>query len=170
MKNRKTNMWLAALAFVLVLGAGAGKAAAYFTSYATTDGTYPVTIKETTKITETFSNWTKHLRITADETSGPVYVRARAFHSDAYGVEYSDPAEKWEYRSDGFYYYKDILYAGEQTEELTVKITGVPEDIEDPLAFGVAVIYEATPVRYRADGTPYADWSVTVAGKEASDD
>ena len=36
-------------------------------------------------------------------------------------------------------------------------------------SFHVAVIYESTPVRYNADGTPYADWdevlnSVTMEG------
>lgn len=145
----------------------AGRAFAYFTSYAVTTGTYPVSIGDKVVITEDFSRWTKHVRLTADQDSGPVYVRARAFHSDAYQVRYDDPDGKWTDGGDGFYYYDDILYAGQTTAELTVYIDGVPEDIKDPLDFGVAVIYESTPVRYQPDGTPYADWSAATSGKEA---
>lgn len=169
MKKKRFNIIMAALAAVLVLCMGAGTAMAYFTSYALTDGTYPVKIGEKTRITEEFSAWTKHVCITADPESDPVYIRARAYHSDAYGIEYSDPENAWEYRDDGFWYYKDILYAGGTTPELTVKIAGVPEDITDPLAFGVAVIYESTPVRYDDAGSPYADWAQKTsyeAGKE----
>lgn len=171
--KKKMNILMAVLAIVAVIGAGAGTAYAYFTSFALTEGVYPVAIGDQTKITEEFSAWTKHVRISADEKSGPVYVRAKAFHSDAYGVEYTDPEGMWEYdESDGFWYYKDILYATQQTAELTVRITGVPDDVEDPLAFGIAVVYESTPVRYEEDGTPYADWSAKVVpeGEEASDE
>ncbi len=170
--KKKLNLFLCALAIVGILSAGAGVAYAYFTSYALTDGTYPVAIGDRTRITETFAAWTKHVRITADDDSGPVYIRAKALHSDAYGVEYSDPENGWEYNSsDGFWYCKGIIYAGQTTPELTVKVTGVPYDIDDPLAFGIAVVYEHTPVRYREDGIPYADWGQKIsheAGKEGA--
>lgn len=169
--KKKLNLLLCTIAAVSILIAGAGTAYAYFTSYALTDGTYPIAIGDRTKITETFSAWTKHVRITADDDSGPVYIRAKALHSDAYGVEYADPDGMWEYRDDGFWYYKSIIYAGQTTSELTVKVTGVPEDIDDPLGFGIAVIYEHTPVRYQEDGIPYADWGQKIsheAGKEGA--
>ena len=171
--KKKLNWILCIIAAVSILAAGAGTAAyAYFTSYALTDGTYPIAIGDKTRITETFSAWTKHVRITADDDSGPVYIRAKALHSDAYGVEYADPDGMWEYdNADGFWYYKSIVYAGETTTELTVHVTGVPDDIDDPLGFGIAVIYEHTPVRYQEDGTPYADWGQKIsheAGKEGA--
>lgn len=167
MKRYKiTGLLCAALASLAILGAGAGTTWAYFTSYAVTDGTYPVAIGDKVVITEEFSNWTKHVRLTADGNSGPVYVRARAFHSDLYDVEYSFPGGKWSDGGDGWYYYPDILYASQTTEELTVTIKNVPEEIKDPLDFGVAVVYESTPVRYREDGTAYADWDRPLAGKE----
>lgn len=170
--KKKLNLMLCLAALVSILAAGAGTAYAYFTSYALTDAAYPVALGDKTRITETFSAWTKHVRITADDDSGPVYIRAKALHSDAYGVEYSDPDGKWDYNSsDGFWYYKDILYAGQTSSELTVRIAGVPDDIDDPLAFGVAVVYEHTPVRYREDGTQYADWGQKISyesGKEGS--
>ena len=40
---------------------------------------------------------------------------------------------------------------------MQVRISGIPEGEE---SFNVAVVYETTPVQYRADGTPYADWEV----------
>ena len=35
----------------------------------------------------------------------------------------------------------------------------------DQGSFNVVVIYETTPVLYREDGTPYADWSAKVDAK-----
>ena len=166
--NKITGLLCAALASLAILGAGAGTAWAYFTSYAVTDGTYPVAIGDKVIMTEEFSRWTKHVRLTADESSGPVYVRARAFYSDSYGVDYSVPDGGWFDGGDGWYYYGEILYASQATAELTVSITGVPDEITDPLDFGVAVVYESTPVRYRADGTAYADWGRALEGKEAA--
>lgn len=162
--KKKLNLLLCAVALVSILAAGAGTAYAYFTSYALTEGTCPVTVGDETRITEEFSSWTKHVRIEADEDSGPVYVRAKALHSDAYGVEYETPEGNWSYNSaDGFWYYSGILYAGQRTAELTVRITGVPADVKDPLSFGVAVVYEHTPVRYDENGEPYADWEEKIS-------
>ena len=62
--------------------------------------------------------------------------------------------------SDGYYYYTPIVNAGETTTILKVLIGNVPEDVKEGDEFNVIVIYETTPVQYREDGTPYADWSV----------
>ena len=48
------------------------------------------------------------------------------------------------------------------TEELTVTIKNVPEDVEPGTDFNVVVIYESTPVLYDSDGNPYADWTAKV--------
>lgn len=169
MKNMKLSHKICALLAVLCVAfASAGTAWAYFTSYAITAGRYPVAIGDRVEIHEEFSRWTKHVRLTAQADSGPVYVRARAFHSDLYDIEYNVPEGKWRDGGDGWYYYDDILYAGQTTSELTVNIKNVPEEIKDPLDFGVAVVYESTPVRYREDGTAYADWDAPLidAGDE----
>jgi len=52
---------------------------------------------------------------------------------------------------------------GGKTSVLSVKIENVPEaDLENGTMFNVVVIYESTPVMYREDGTPYADWNVVL--------
>ena len=160
--KRRTGIILAAAAALSITAAGMGTARAYFTTYALVRGGFPIKVGDRTEITETFSNWTKHLQITNEAGSEPVYVRAKAFCGDAYTLEYVDESGKWSLGEDGFYYYSDIVNGGETTEELQVKILDVPVDIKDPLEFNVVVVYESTPVQYDADGNPYADWSVTL--------
>lgn len=45
-----------------------------------------------------------------------------------------------------------------------MKISGVPttDKVKDGDDLNVVVIYEATPVLYDKDGTPYADWKQAV--------
>lgn len=158
MQTNKKRLLLFIAVLLLTAGTAVLPALAYFTSYAITNASYPVHIRDSAIIEEDYSDWVKRIRITADQDADPVYIRARAFHSDLYGVSYSDPDNKWEQREDGFWYYKDILYAEQTTSELVVKIENIPVDLDGPMDFGVAVIYESTPVRYKSDGTPYADW------------
>ena len=43
--------------------------------------------------------------------------------------------------------------------------------LKDGLTFNVVVIYESTPVLYREDGTPYADWNAVLdSGSSSSED
>ena len=59
--------------------------------------------------------------------------------------------------------YNEIVPGGGKTSVLSVKIENVPEaDLENGTMFNVVVIYESTPVMYREDGTPYADWNVVL--------
>lgn len=155
---KRKNILLAALAVSLTLSAGAGSAWAYFTTYTDAAGGYTLELGDKTTVSENFSSWTKQVSITSREDSQPVYVRARAFCGSEYTLVYSG-SEKWSPNSDGYYYYSDILNAGESTEILDVKIENIPEDVKNGDNFNVVVIYETTPVRYREDGTPYADWS-----------
>lgn len=160
---KKKNIILAALAVSLTVSAGVGTAWSYFTTYAEASGGYTLNLGDKTTVEEEFSSWTKHVAITSREDSEPVYVRARAFCGSDYQLVYSGSA-KWSPNSDGYYYYSDILNGGEQTEVLDIKIENIPadEDLKDGDNFNVVVIYETTPVRYRADGTPYADWTATL--------
>lgn len=157
---KRKNILLAALAVSLTLSAGAGSAWAYFTTYTDAAGGYTLELGDKTTITEEEpTNWTKHVVITSQEDSQPVYVRARAFCGSDYELLYSDGSGKWSPSDDGYYYYSDILNAGESTEMLDIKIENIPEEVKNGDNFNVVVIYETTPVRYREDGTPYADWS-----------
>ena len=159
MKKYRRLSLLALVVVFLTLGAGMRGASAYFTTYVTVEGGHPVFLDIDTDIDEKVSDWTKRLSVSCDVDSEPVYVRARAYCGSFLTLEYSDPEGKWTENSDGYYYYDLILGPGERTSELDVTVSDIPEDVTEGDGFHVIVIYETTPVLYRDDGTPYADWS-----------
>ena len=158
---KRSTLLMAALAVVLVLGVSLGTATAYFTTYARAQGGYTIELGEQTEIYERFSQWTKHVIVTSEEGSEPVFVRVRAFWGETYDVVY-DGGDSWTEGSDGFWYCRDILKGGEDTPELDIHIVNVPSDVEVGDGFNIVVVYETTPVLYDADGAPYADWSMTL--------
>lgn len=157
---KRRSILLAVLVLVLVLSASIGTTMAYFTTYSKADGDIPVDLGDHTEIQEQFSQWTKHVTITSDEDSQPVFVRARAYGATGYTLTYSGAG--WSNGGDGWYYCDAILYGGGSTATLDVLVGNVPESVEDGEHFNVIVVYETTPVRYQADGTPYADWAETL--------
>lgn len=158
--KKKMSYVIAALALTAVMTAGIGKAWAYFTTYAQAEGGYPIHLGERTDITEDFSDWTKHVAITSDPESAPVYIRVKAFSGSLYELEYaSEVTGDWTLGADGYYYYNKILKGGETTSRLNVMISGIPADAEDGDKFNVVVIYESTPVLYDSAGAEYADWN-----------
>ncbi len=154
------NIFLAAAAGMLILSAGAGSAWAYFTTYTEAAGGYAIQLGSQSEVTETLDSWTKHVTVTNDASSGPVYVRAKAFSGGSYPLTYSDSDNRWTLGEEGYYYYSEILLAGEASGPLDIHIDGVPQKVKDGENFNVVVVYESTPVCYREDGTPYADWSM----------
>jgi len=158
---KRSNLIAAALALVLVLGASIGTTWAYFTTYATAKGGYPIELSERTQITETLSSWTKHVTISAADDSVPTYVRSRAFCGEEYSLTYEGSG--WTYGGDGWYYYDAILEGGGQTEPLDIGIEGVPVDAVAGEDFHVIVVYESTRVRYNEAGEPYADWNTVLS-------
>lgn len=158
----KRKQWLlAVLALGLVLGASIGPISAYFTTYASAKGGYPIYLGSTTTVYEEFSRWTKHVTITSEEDSQPVFVRARAYCGETYEVSY-DGADAWTDGGDGFWYCDAILNGGEATAPLDVHIENVPAATEPGESFNVVVVYETTPVQFDEAGEPYADWSITL--------
>ena len=175
-KKRIRDMGLFALAVFSVLTMGINSALAYFTTYTVAEGGYTVHLGDRTQIRESFDSWTKHLTVTSDPEAEPVFVRARAFCA-RYGFHYAAASDRWTTGKGGwneivpagpdeYYYYTEMLRGGESTDVLDVVIE-IPskeegETLEDGENFNVIVIYESTPVRYREDGTPYADWTQTL--------
>lgn len=152
-----------AVAAALLVVASVGVTYSYFTTYATAKGTIELPLSERTEINEDFADWTKSVTISNtapadDPASMTVFVRARAFAGSTYPLVYTSDGS-WTLGTDGYYYYSDPVAPGEVTSKLDVRITGVPEDAADDASFNVVVIYETTPALYRADGTPYADWT-----------
>lgn len=159
---KKKSIFLFALAVVLILATSISGTLAYFTTYAQAEGGYKIELGYNTEMHEEFSAWTKHVVITNKEGSQPVYVRVAAFSGSAYDLLYSDDSGLWTLGDDGYHYYNEILYGGESTDELLIRIENIPADVLDGDSFNVVVIYETVPVLYDEDGKPYADWSVTL--------
>lgn len=141
----------------VVLTPGIGSASAYFTTYTGAAGGRILQVGSNPDMEEEFSGWAKTVTVTNSQDSQPIYVRARAFSGGAYELNYEDGSGRWTAGSDGFYYYSEIVNAGESTAPLKVGIQGIPE--EDG-SLNVVVIYESTPVQYHGDGSPYADWEI----------
>ncbi len=158
---KKINELLAAAAVMLVLSAAIGSAWGYFTTFVEVRGGHALKLGSRTEIDEGFSDWTKRVFITSKPDSVPVYIRAKAFCGSEYQLTYNDENKKWTLGEDDYYYYSDILYGGQKTEELLIKIGNIPEDadVKDSEHFNVVVIYESTPVLYDKDGKPYPDWN-----------
>ena len=158
-KRGKEVKILCFIALALVLMVGITPALAYFTTRVSANGGYTIDLTSTTSIDEEFSDWEK--RITVTNTKGePVFVRARAYAGSAITLVYS--GEGWKAGEDGWYYYDSALSEGQSTETpLCVQIQNIPE-AADKASFNVAVVYESTPVQYKADGTAYADWTMTL--------
>lgn len=154
-------IWFAAAALVLIASLRIPSAMAYFTTYVTAKGGYPVTLGASTTIEEDLANMTKHIMI-SNTGESDCYVRVKVFCGSQFKIRYAsamadDRNPFWNLEeSDGYWYYKNILPMGETTEELLAEIE-VPKDQKE--SFDIVVIQECTPVLYGADGKPYGDWS-----------
>ena len=161
---KRKSILTAILALALLAAVAIEPAVAYFTASATNTGAVTIDVGNRTKIDEPdVVDWVKHIVVTAKDDSVPVYVRARAYSGSTYPLEYVVPeGSKWTEGDDGWWYYEDILNAGESTEEeFLVQITNVPKDAVDGNTFNVSVVSEDVPVLYDEDGNPYADWTLT---------
>ena len=158
---KKKGLLLTAACAALVLTASIGSAFAYFSTYEKALGGYEIHLGDYEEITEDFSDWTKKVVVTSRQDSkDDVYVRIKAFAGSQVALQYSGDT-RWSPAADGYYYYSDVLKPGESTSEIDVLINNIPQGV-DPDSFNVVVVYEATAVRYNADGTPYADWTQTL--------
>lgn len=167
----------------LIISVSAGKAWAYFTTYATAQGGYILHLGDDSEIEEGFSDWTKRLAIKNDDKSDqPVYVRAKIFADDGIAWyteqgQYSDgkiagldkensPARDivagtWaelissENGADDFTYFSGVLQPGQTAAPLNVRIDNIP-DGTGVTDFNVIIVYETTPAQVdsvAADGT-----------------
>lgn len=164
LKNK--TFWLGAAAIVLAGSVSVQSAMAYFTTYVKAKGGYEITLGSQTEIEEDVKDMTKEIKISnTGETD--CYVRVKVFCGSQIEISYAGAVDDkgnayWTKGDDGYWYYKDILPAGGTSEVLQAKIT-LPEDYKD--SFNVIVVQECTPVQYKEDGTPYADWNAKVDTK-----
>ena len=170
---KRRNFILSVLALILIVCAVISPTVAYFTANADAEGSIPISFQYRTVIEDSVVDWLKTVRIQnvlhpdpTDPTieSDPIWVRARAFSGETYPlVEAPAVAGDWVKNSDGWWYYQRPLLAGEFTTGITFELTGFPSEAAEDINFttiNVGVVYETTLVRYKADGSTYADWTL----------
>lgn len=161
MRNlHKKTLVLAAAAIALTGSLTVGSAMAYFTTYATAQGG----VKMNMGFTETIPNEEvdengKHITIT-NTGDYDCFVRVKAFAPVE--LSYQAPEGGWSDGGDGYWYYDEVLPAGQTTaQELNVSYQ-FPVGDEKASEFNVVVIQECTPILYDEEGNAYADWNHTV--------
>lgn len=166
---------LTAAAVMMVMSAAMGTAWAYFTTYTMARGGVVLHMGHEEKVKEKYSNWQKTLNIESTADSRPVYIRAHAFCTEDYDIEYTGnhwmtvevDGKPWAYYapdSETLAPGTDLASAG---DELKVTIKNVPTKTEDGVkdgdTFNVIVVYETTEVQYDESGAPLssteADWN-----------
>ena len=163
---KKKTLVLGAAALLLTAGASAGRAMAYFTTYAEAQGSAPLSLGFTrTEIEETVQNQAKYITV-VNTGECDAFVRARLFAGGGYedGLVFREAeSEGWTPGEDGYYYYTAILPPGEKTGPLCVGVDwkdqegGFNTDRED---FNVIVVQESAGVYYDEDGNPACNWEV----------
>lgn len=146
---------LGAAALVLTASVSVGTALAYFTTYSTAEGSVSMDMGFTqTEVEETVDSDGKHVTV-RNIGDYDCFVRARVFAEVEVGYEAGDG---WSLGGDGYWYYSQVLGAGESTSELLITYE-FPEDGE---AFDIIVVQECAPVLYDEGGNAYADWDYAV--------
>ena len=157
---KKPFLMMAVTALVLVGTLKVGGAMAYFTTYSTASGSVQMNMGFTQTIPhEEVDSRGKHVSV---ENTGDYdcFVRVRAFAPVE--LSYNAPDGGWTDGGDGYWYYNDVLQAGQTTEKELNITYKFPSGDQKPEEFNVVVIQECTPILYDEDGNAYADWDNVV--------
>lgn len=122
MKRKHTGLAILGVVAALLVGSmSLGRAWAYFTDTTSATGGIAIKVAPSTDISETFGAGAKHVVITNDEDSVPVYVRVRvdANAESLGGVS----GTGWADGGDGWWYYGIVVDPAGATDELQVGIT-----------------------------------------------
>lgn len=173
------GLCLGAAALCLTAGLTVGKAMAYFTTYARSEGTVSVSLDfPHVDVEEEVTNLTKHITV-ANTGEADCYVRVKVLAGEKYQEQLAfTPGDGWgERQEDGYFYYNRILKAQGTEPESSTRTTvldaaialkdqtgvmagGVVSEAEkDGLKeFNIIVVAECTPVFYDDDGNPQYSW------------
>ena len=164
--NRK-KLILASLAVLLVLALAVPAASAYFTTYVRVPGSKTVHLSDGTEFDETQTEGGgKHVVITADEDSDPVFVRVLIMAPedvlDALVITNGGESGSWEDKGDfgsdgcsGYWYFSEPIKDGE-TAEMNIDL---PEGFQyDGDSFNVVVLHEYVPAEPDENGGLTANW------------
>lgn len=173
---RRRTVLLAAFALILLFGSSLKDSLAYFTTYTTTRGSARLVLGSKTEIEEEIikdiKGFIKEIQI-RNTGDADCFVRARIYAGSLLQLTESEivpegGAAHWRKDADGWWYYESVLKPGEATNILSVKI-GVSSELMDLDIdnFNVIVVQESTPALYQEDGTPYADWNLSIKSEES---
>lgn len=164
MKTRNTLV-LSLLALALILCTVISPTLAYFTDQDQATGAIPISLSGKTEIRDSYDELIKTVAI--ENTKGrDVWIRMVVAVGETYidygyvDITYGDG---WTDGGDGYWYYGSPVSAGSATSNVIVDISKIPTKDLDPAwtEFNVAVLYETTPVQYKADGTTQpANWDI----------
>lgn len=150
---KKSNMFAAALAAVMVLALSVTSVLAYLTTYTRAQGGIKLELTEETVIKEVVEDSQK--KVTIENTGKvPVRVRAKAYAPAAVEIQENfNNNPDWTKAEDGYWYYGKVLQPKEDTTELVffIDLTGVELD-----EINIVVIYEAT--HNLVDDAGEAEW------------
>lgn len=169
---RRRTVFLAAFALILLFGSSLKDSLAYFTTYTTTRGSARLVLGSKTEIKEEIEGFIKKIQI-VNTGDADCFVRARIYAGSLLKLTESESvpeggAAHWRKDADGWWYYESVLKPGEATNVLSVEI-GVSLELMglDIDNFNVIVVQESTPALYQEDGTPYADWNLSIKPEES---
>lgn len=161
-KNKESykRALFALLVAVLILAVAPRLTTAYFSDTDEGEGQAVINLNYQTVIEEGDSNVEKNIVITNSADGAPVMVRAYIFGPTTMTVTCSP---KWEKRSDGWYYWTEILDPGDSTTENKLKAVvdttnlTPAQIIELGDEFNITVLHEAAPVVYNGDNIVLPD-------------
>ena len=171
MSNRKKTL-LPILLAVLTLGMvstySAERSSAYFTTYAIARGGVLLDLGPTrNKINDEYTAGRKSVSI-LNQGEHDCYARVKVLAPE--WLMPADPnqpqylriyGDGWRDGGDGFWYCDTVLKPGDTTPVLTVETSWLKmtEELQKLMeTCDVVIVDEFTMVRYREDGTPWADW------------
>ena len=144
MRKKRLTVLVCLAAAIAVMSAAV--CYAYFTDYEEAEGGAAVHLNGSSEIQEEADDDGKVIQV---ENTGDANLIVRVgIYGDSLTV--SAPADDWTEGSDGFWYYNNILKAGETTSKITVKIDKEKAD-EAGHDFDIVVVHETSRVIY--DGT-----------------
>ena len=148
---KRNKLLLTALAVILAMGVMVAPALAYFTAHTEAAGGVGIDLGSKTTIDEKIVDMSKEIVVT-NEGPESCYVRVAAYSSES--LTTSSTSSGWTKDGD-WWYYNEVVDAGDSTPVLKVEITGKPEsEITAGQVAQVAIVYESMKVVYDKDGKP----------------
>lgn len=170
---KKKYLFLTLLIVALVMFSSIGSALAYFSTYTTASGGYPVIIDNNPTIKEKYKSGQKFVTI-SNVGDGPIFVRAKAIATAGVTLTYSEEegSNLWTNNNlsnstsgaDYYYYTKTLEGKTEQTVDstsqliVTITFPSTPSNGAQSFKEGdevnVVVLFESVPAIFLENGEP----------------